>query len=185
MASMTFLDLPGEIRNQIYHHLLTIPTLSTPRLLGDRPLHPNLLTTSRQIYLEAKQILYGCNTFLAHPALLTDMPRLRLYYDTITSAALISHIRCYHIRLRLDNDPNFSAEKARRAFSGVEELTIEVFQAQFGSSDQKALRLFEGVRGVGRARIYGSVVAFREYVEWLQTSMMALEDRKVVNFEQT
>jgi len=183
MSTFTFLNLPGEIRNQIYHQLLIVLALSTRRLLGDPPLYPAVLTVSRQVYQEAKQILYGCNTFLAHPNLLTDMPRLRLYYDTITSATLISHIRSYHIRVRLDNDPNFSAEKATNSFSGVEELTIEVFQAQFGSSDYKTLKLFEGVRGVKRARIYGSVIAFPEYVQWLQKSMMTPIDQEMEIFE--
>jgi hypothetical protein len=183
MSRLTFMDLPGEIRNQIYHQLLLVPALSTPRLLGDPPLYPQVMTVSRKVCAEAKQILYGCNTFLAHPNLLSDMPRLRLYYDPISSPSLISQIRRYHIRVRLDNDPNFFAGKATKAFSGMDELTIEVFQAQFGSSDYKTLKLFEGVRGVKRARIYGSVVAFPEYVKWLQASMMTPIDEVVDVFD--
>ncbi|CZS94413.1 uncharacterized protein RCO7_10120 [Rhynchosporium graminicola] len=99
------------------------------------------------------------------------MPRLRLYYMTIHKRSLISLIRRYHIRIRLDCDPNFSADKATQSFTGVEELSIEVSQAQFGSSNYKVLRLFEGIRSVKRARIYGSVTAFPEYVRWLQGSM--------------
>jgi hypothetical protein len=79
----------------------------------------------------------------------------------------------YHIRIRLDNDPNFISTKATEAFTGVEELTIEVFQAQYGGSDYRTLRLFEGIRGVKKARVYGSTTAFPEYVEWLQDSLMA------------
>ncbi|KAJ5050496.1 uncharacterized protein L3040_002375 [Drepanopeziza brunnea f. sp. 'multigermtubi'] len=88
------------------------------------------------------------------------MPRLRLYYDTISKASLISLIRRFHIRVRLDCDPNFSAKKATESFTGMEELTIEVFQAQFGGSDYEVLTLFEDIRGVKRARVYGSVRAF-------------------------
>lgn len=183
MPLLSFTDLPGEIRNKIYNHLLIIPSLSTPRLLGDPPLYPQILSTCRQVHEEARQIMYGCNTFLAHPNLLGEMPRLRLYYDTIHAGNLISLIRRYHIRVRLDCDPNFSAEKATRSFTGVEELSIEVFQAQFGSSDYKVLRLFEGIRGVRRARIYGSVTTFPEYVEWLRNSVQTPEGLEVEVFD--
>ncbi|KAH6723847.1 hypothetical protein BKA61DRAFT_587242 [Leptodontidium sp. MPI-SDFR-AT-0119] len=183
MALISFTDLPGEIRNQIYNHLLILPALSTPRLLGDPPLYPEILSVCRRVHGEAKHILYGCNTFLAHPGLLGEMPRLRLYYDTIHAPNLISLIQRFHIRVRLDCDPNFSAEKAARSFTGVEELSIEVFQAQFGSSDYEVLKLFEGIRGVKRARIYGSVIAFPEYVEWLQDSMMTPQGMDVEVFD--
>jgi hypothetical protein len=166
------MDFPGEIRNQIYQQLLIVPPLSVPRLLGDPPIYPQILAVCHKAHEEARQILYSCNTFLAHPNLLSSMPRLRLYYDTISSPTLISLIQRYHIRVRLDCDPNFSLKKATDAFTGVEELTIEVFQAQFGSSDYKVLRLFEGIRGVKRAKVYGSVTAFPEYVEWLETTLV-------------
>jgi hypothetical protein len=182
MTSLTFLSLPGEIRNQVYNQLLIVPSLSIPRIYGDPPLYPQILTVSRKIHSEAQEILYGSNTFLAHPNLLTGLPRLRLYYDTISSSHLIALIRRYHIRIRLDCDPNFSATKARDAFAGVEELTLEVFQAQFGSSDHKVLKLFEGIRGVKAAKIYGSVTAFPEYVEWLQNTMMSPRDSMVAGF---
>ncbi|KAJ5050495.1 uncharacterized protein L3040_002375 [Drepanopeziza brunnea f. sp. 'multigermtubi'] len=110
------------------------------------------------------------------------MPRLRLYYDTISKASLISLIRRFHIRVRLDCDPNFSAKKATESFTGMEELTIEVFQAQFGGSDYEVLTLFEDIRGVKRARVYGSVRAFPEYVGWLQNSMMTPQWQPVERF---
>lgn len=132
---------------------------------------------------EARQTLYSCNTFLAHPNLLSGLPRLRLCYDTISSPTLIPLIQRYHIRVRLDCDPNFSLAKATNAFSGVEELTIEVFQAQFGSSDYKVLRLFEGVRGVKRARVYGSVTAFPKYVAWLEAAIVTPKESVVKAFD--
>ena len=183
MSTISFLSLPGEIRNQIYNYLLILPSLSTPRLLGDPPLHPEVLLLNYLIHSEACEILYGSNTFLAHPSLLNSLPRLRLYYDPIYSPSLISLIRKYHIRVRLDCDPNFSAEKAKEAFSGVEELTIEVFEAQYGSSGYKVLSLFEGVRGVKKARIYGSIATFPEHVEWLQCSIMSPENEESHSFE--
>lgn len=65
----------------------------------------------------------------------------------------------------------------------MEELTIEVFQAQFGSSGYKVLQLFERIRGVKRARIYGSTTGFPEYVEWLQDTMMTPKERIVEAFD--
>jgi CTP-dependent riboflavin kinase len=85
--------------------------------------------------------------------------------------------------VRLDCDPNFSLAKATTAFSGVEELTIEVFQAQFGSSDYKVLRLFEEVRGVKRTRVYGSVTAFPEYIAWLEAAIVTPEEGVVEVFD--
>ncbi|EKD19946.1 hypothetical protein MBM_01898 [Drepanopeziza brunnea f. sp. 'multigermtubi' MB_m1] len=182
MSLISFTGLPGEIRNQIYQLLLLVPSPSTPRLLGDPPIYPQILAVCRQVHDEARPILYGCNTFLAHPNLLASMPRLRLYYDTISKASLISLIRRFHIRVRLDCDPNFSAKKATESFTGMEELTIEVFQAQFGGSDYEVLTLFEDIRGVKRARVYGSVRAFPEYVGWLQNSMMTPQWQPVERF---
>lgn len=168
-----FLMLPGEIRNQIYNYLFILPSPSTPRQLGDPPIHSAILSTCSKIHDEGNQILYGNNTFLAHPSLLTGLPRLRHKYATVSLSHLIALIKRYHILVRLDCDPNFTKAEAQRAFSGMEEVTIEVTQAQFGSSDHKVLRLFEDVRGVQKAWIYGSVIAFPSYVEWLREGMQA------------
>lgn len=183
MVQLSFLDLPGEIRNKIYHHLLILPRISTPRPLGDPPLHPQIISTCHLIHSEALHFLYGLNTYLAHPNLLNGLPRLRLYYDTIRVAPLIALIRRFHIRIRLDCDPNFKKEKAAAAFTGMEELTIEVFQAAYGGSDHKVLELFEGVRAVGKSRVYGSVVAFPRYVAWLERSMMCAEGEDIEEFD--
>lgn len=179
---ITFLELPGEIRNQIYRQLLTLPDISSPRRLGDPPLYPRFLETCRQVHQEGRQILYGSNVFLAHFNLLTGLPRLRHYYDTISSTPLISLIRRFHFRMRLDCDPNFSTQSARDAFSGVEELTVEVFQAQYGNSDYKVLKLLEEVRGVEKAKIYGSISGFREYARWLVDAMMTPKKGVVEEF---
>lgn len=135
MAPLSFLDLPGEIRNEIYKELLLIHPHSTRRILGDRPIYPQILIVCRKVHKEASQILYGENTFLAHHSLLAGMPRLRLYYDAVIDQRLIAQISRYHIRVRLDCDPQYSAAKVQEAFTGIDELTIEVLQSQFGGSD--------------------------------------------------
>ncbi|KFY48683.1 hypothetical protein V495_01102 [Pseudogymnoascus sp. VKM F-4514 (FW-929)] len=48
-------------------------------------------------------------------------------------------------------------------------------QSQFKGSGNGVLRLFEGVRGVRRARIFGSISEWPEYVAWLQRRMMSKE----------
>jgi hypothetical protein len=93
-------------------------------------------------------------------------------------------IRRYHIYVRLDCDATFTAETARDAFTGMEELTVEVFQSQFGSSDYTVLRRFEKIRGVKRAMVFGSVTAFPDYVSWLEDAMMSPKGLNVVEYGQ-
>ena len=179
-----FLTLPGEIRNQIYNLLLIIPPPGVPRSLGGgSKISPQILNVCRQIYHEAIEVLYGKNTFIAHYSLLSQMPQLRRWHDPITSPALIARIRRYHIYVRLDCDAWFTAACARDAFTGIEEFTVEVFQAQYGSSDYDVLRLFEEVRGIKRVRFLGSISGFPEYISWLQTTMMSPEGVGILPYE--
>lgn len=179
-----FMDLPGEIRNKIYKLLLVIPPVHAPRKLGsDERVYPlPLLLLCKQIHTEGIDILYGQNTFIAHPTLLCSMPRLRHYYGTITSAYYTSLITRYWLRVRLDCDPQFTAHKAISAFNSCKEVTIEPWQAQFGSCDFHVLRLFENVRGVRKARISGSTSAFHDYAIWLEKSMMTESGQPVEKF---
>lgn len=176
----SFLTLPGEIRNLIYAHLLVLPPPSTsPALTGKAPLHPQILRVSQQIYAEALPFLYAYNTFIAHPARLCRLPQLRRWLDPVTALALRARIRRYHIFVRLECDASFSAEEAARAFSGMEELTIEVFQSRFRGSGSHVLRLFEGVREVQRARVLGCVqcvALWPGYVEELTRKMMSKKE---------
>jgi len=72
--------------------------------------------------------------------------------------------------VRLDTDPRFTASEVSAAFSGAESLEVEVWQAEYGSVDLRVLKLFEGVRGVRRARVCGSVGG--KYARWLEDVMM-------------
>jgi hypothetical protein len=177
MTPINFLALPGEIRNQIYEHLLVIPL--HPSAQQDRsttaPIHAQILAASHQIHREGSAILYGCNTFVSNESLLTSMPRLRAWYKPVTARHYLTLITRYHMHVRLDCDARFSAESATRAFSGLDELSIEVWQAQFESSDSEIMRLFEGVRRVKRATVFGSVTAFPAYRKWLEGAMMSPE----------
>ncbi len=185
MSDNMLLRLPGEIRNQIYGLLLVAPPPCTHRPLGSTPqIYPQILSVCRQIHHEATDVLYGKNTFIAHYSLLSSLPQLRRWQHPITSIALIAMIRRYHIYVRLDCDARFTVEAARDAFSGMEELTVEVFQSQFGSSDYTVLRLFEEIRAVKRARVFGSVSAFPEYTFWLENAMMSPKGMNIVDYGQ-
>ena len=64
-----FLELPLEIRLLIYEELLVyeeIPDLElAPAGLSLNRLHPNIIITCRQVYNEARPILWGMNQFRA------------------------------------------------------------------------------------------------------------------------
>ncbi|KAJ9637722.1 hypothetical protein H2199_007213 [Coniosporium tulheliwenetii] len=165
---LPLLSLPAELRNQIYTHLLVPCTthlsalrrLTTQNHLSDYVLpaldiHPAILATCRQAHTEGTGLLYGANTFSAHPALLTQLPFLVKASRPIVCPAVVGRIRRWHVKVRLDTDPRYSAEDVRKAFSGAEEVEVDVWQTQFGAYDYGNLGLFEEVRGVGRAVVGG------------------------------
>ena len=186
------LALPAETRNQIYALLLTsahIPALRTistrghvsDYILPALHLTPSLLRTCHQIHNEALGILYGSNTFAAHPSLLTSMPHLISPRAPILRGPGLGLIRRWYIHVRIDVDARFDAGQVKAAFSGAEALEVDVFQAVYGDCDLDVLRLFEGVRGVGTAVVGGSTGA-REYAKWLERVMMEPVGSEVVPF---
>lgn len=178
------LSLPAELRNQIWE-LLLVHTAHIPKTILETATTPAprpsacLLRTSKQVHTETLPILYGENTFLAHPSLLTSLPSLLLTKRTLRSqtlppivhSRLLPYIRKFYIHVRLDTDPRFSKLQVTESFTNVAELEVEVFQAMFGSCDFEVLRLFEGVRGVGKCVVGGSVGDGR-YADWLARTMM-------------
>lgn len=189
-----FLTLPAELRNEIYGLVLTTPYAPTLRKLSTRghvsdyilpKLHltPALLRTCRQIHSEAHSILYATNTFAAHPSLLSSLPYLVSPRRPVLTGAGLRKIRKWYVRVRLDVDPKFSAAEAEAAFSGAEELEIDVFQAMYGSCDFEVLRLFEGVRGVGTATV-SCGTGCKDYAMWLQHVMMLPKDVEAEPYEE-
>ena len=154
-----FLQLPPELRDDIYAVLLT-----------GKPVHSSILHVSRLVHTEALPHLYSKNIFTAHPRLLTSLPCLLFPSRPVTSPSLIAMIRRYCIRIRLDVDAPWTAEAVTKAFSGVEELVIEVWQASFGTCGVGVLEPFAGVRRVGKASIGGSVGG--GFARWLEGVMM-------------
>ncbi|KAA8568936.1 hypothetical protein EYC84_007912 [Monilinia fructicola] len=155
MSPLTFLDLPGEIRNQIYYLLLVIPRLPSSRVYlldRDPPIYPQILSVCRKVHDEAEQILYGSNVFVAELNFLVGLPRLRWEYPTIKSSRLISIINKYFIAVSSLDSPAFTCVEIKDAFSGMEELTIWAVRPYL-LSRYFMLRYFEGVRGVKKAKI--------------------------------
>lgn len=95
-------------------------------------------------------------------------------YTRVNNSLTPTRIRKWYINVRLDIDARFCASAVEAAFSGAEELEIDVFQAMFGSCDYSVLQLFEGVRGVRKAWIHGSV-GNGHYTEWLRHRIMCAE----------
>ena len=184
--SLSFLSLPPEIRLQIYNYLLRLPDYPYPKYKPSStvPLHPSLLQTNRQIYDEALPLLYSLNTFLAHPTLLASFPRLRSWYGPVKEASILPLIRRFYIQVWLDCDYSYGKEDVTKAFSGVEELSIDVMQTTWLGAGYRNLRVFEGVRGVGKVVIKGSTAGFEEYVAWLKDAMKSGEEDHVLEFKQ-
>ncbi|KAF2734076.1 hypothetical protein EJ04DRAFT_401720, partial [Polyplosphaeria fusca] len=184
-----FFRLPAELRNQIYEYLLDpepvqicdkhldLSVRGFNQTTTPLELHPGILATCRKAYDEAEALLYARHTFHAHPNLLDKLPHLTSAARPVLYASVTSTIRRWQISLRLDTDPTFSYADAKNAFSGAEYLEVRVWQSQFMAVGWGVLRLFTGVRGVGVARVGGSVG--KELARWLENVMMQpLEEEK-------
>ncbi|KXJ85158.1 hypothetical protein Micbo1qcDRAFT_128483 [Microdochium bolleyi] len=177
----SFLLLPCELRLKIYRNLLLEPP-STDQKCPRAHSSAAILRTNRQIYSEAMPVLYSENEFLAHESMLTSWPRLTRFLEPVRYAESSPMIRTlltrFRIRLRLDVDPRFTASEAATHFSGRYEVVVEVLRPSWrsgplGTGPPENLRLFEGVRGVRRARVEGSLGGIKDYAHWLQGLMMS------------
>ncbi|KAF7193612.1 hypothetical protein HII31_05076, partial [Pseudocercospora fuligena] len=187
------LCLPSELRNQIYEELLVQKgRVWSGQLASENKKNrvcANILPTCKRIHTEATPVLYGLNTFLAHPNLLAALPRFLL--DRLTRTPLppviyprvATLIKRFFIHVRLDTDPRFSKTQATESFSGVEELEVEVFQSSYGTCDFAVLQLFEGIRGVGKATVQGSV-GDGAYAKWLGNAMMSAHTAEIQEFSE-
>lgn len=81
-------------------------------------------------------------------------------------------IKKYFFHVRLDIDSRYTRDQATECFTGLEFLEVEVFQPSYGTCDFTVLKLLEGVRGVGKAVVGGSV-GDGKYARWLEMSMMS------------
>lgn len=174
------LQLPLELRHQIYSYLLHLDTPSTTsapfpktRPSAQAIVHPHILLANRQINREATPLLYTDNVFLAHPSLLTSFPRLRPWLPPLREAAVLPKIRRFQVTIRLDCDIPYDADAAAAAFTGLDELTVHVAQWSFMGCADDNLRVLEKVRGVRRVVIFGSTTGFEAYIAWLRDAMMS------------
>lgn len=190
-SASRLLSLPSELRNAIYELLLIQDSRSAPADERQRSsssgggghcICANVLRTCRQVHAEAAPILYGENMFVAHSNLLTALPSFLLCkvpnakgtttLPPVTSLRVASMIRKFFFRVRLDIDSRFTARQASDCFTGLDVLEIEVFQPSYGTCDFTVLKLLEGVRGVGKASVAGSV-GDGHYARWLEAAMMS------------
>lgn len=176
-----FLDLPLEIRLDIYSYLFTMPAFSK-RKTPDAHVYPSILLANKQINYEATHLLYGTNTFLAHPNLLASFPRLRAWYDPVKSSSVVPRIRKFHVDVRLDCDLPYEEPAVTEAFSNLDELNIEVQQAMYLGVGYGNLKKFEGIRGVKKVHIHGSTTGFEEYIKWLENVITSPADAKIEDY---
>ena len=102
----SFFDLPGEVRNYILRLLLTHKTPIVARFANQlappnpTSLHlcPHVLLVSRQTYSEGISLLYGENTFQAHPSYLVSILFAMEPGRYITSKLCVAMVRRFHIR---------------------------------------------------------------------------------------
>ncbi|KAI7622971.1 hypothetical protein KC343_g439 [Hortaea werneckii] len=151
-SASALLSLPPELRNEIWRYLLVLhpsspspnsnaidrkpPPPPSPPASGQPHICANVLRTCKQASTEATPILYGENTFNAHPSLLATLPSLllstlpvRLVRPPVTHPRVVRLIRKFSLHVRLDTDPRFTSAQAEESFNGVDELEVEVFQA--------------------------------------------------------
>ncbi|KAI1096798.1 hypothetical protein F5B19DRAFT_6615 [Rostrohypoxylon terebratum] len=178
----TLLTLPLELRLLILSSLLILPPTAPPASQNAFPhnpqppslslLHPSILRCNQQLHAEGVPLLYAQNTYLAHPTLLLSLPRLRRSYSPVVTQRLADLITRVHVCVRLDAEPGYDRATATAQLSGKHEVVLEAWQAMWRGSGPDVLRLFEGVRGVRRARVEGSVGGFEEYARWLERAMV-------------
>lgn len=185
-----FLSLPLEIRLQIYDLLLILPSSSTPFRPGyisqttpQDLVHPAILLANRLINHEATPVLYTRNTFTAHSSMLASFPRLRPWNAPIVSPAVLPLIRRFHLQIRLDVDLPFEPEAAADAFTGMDELRVQVVQAVFLGCGMANLKCLEAIRGVKKVEVRGSTTGFGDYIEWLEEAMRTEPGGEVVEFK--
>lgn len=169
-----FLALPAELRNVIFRLLLTHTTpiiahacyrLKPPRQVS-LGLNPSICLVSHAIHAEANSILYSENIFQAHPTFLATWPFAMDPDRPVVSGQCTSRIRRWHVRVRLDVDPYYKATDVVQTFTGMDDVEIEVFRASWGIGTYEALEGFTRVRGVKKARVYGSLG--KRYARWLE-----------------
>ncbi|KAK4544940.1 hypothetical protein LTR36_003845 [Oleoguttula mirabilis] len=158
----SFLDLPAELRNDIYHLALTHDTVT----VTDRLIEPALLSTTRQIRRETLPIFYGANTFEApYPPFMMDLSADKI--------SMLRAVRAVH--------PSFAVKLQGRA----SHRSIEGIAKNVGYIRERVYRLVE-VHGKGSLKRDVLLVPLMpgvagERIEWM--TLAELERRLVLAAE--
>ncbi|KAI0400574.1 hypothetical protein F4802DRAFT_619752 [Xylaria palmicola] len=144
----TLLTIPLEIRLEIYGYLLTAPSIPLMPSRPSLPASPSLRPANAPSPSTPQ-----------HPP---DLPAAPRRGDAGARVAV-----------RLDAEPRFSRADAAAQLTGMAEVVVDAWQAEWRDAGAGALRLLEGVRGVRAARVTGSTGGFEAYARWLERAMMA------------
>ena len=118
--SLDFLDLPIEIRLEVYRHLIKpetryCPFDNVPVQFAGFGFHPTILRTNKRINGEASVVFYGENTW--HLIVGYDFNLFRVVPgpDNLQSSSFFPRMRNFHLRFSLhgyvlDEYPSFSLE---------------------------------------------------------------------------
>lgn len=186
---VNLLDLPVEVRLEIYSYLLITsdyhrlqPIMGGPRLSMGTP----LLRTCKQIHAEAAPVLYGCNLLIADIRRLTKQARLRFRSRPFSEPQMLAMVRRWWLTVRLDvEEQEYGPEDASAAFAKADELVLELMTTWSGDGApwrRAALRPFEAVRGVKSVRIVACPDELEAYVDWLKQSMTSPQGSEVTPY---
>jgi len=161
----SFLRLPAELRNKIYAIVLAFSAFEPSGTFT-----PQITRVCRQLHEETISYLYS-EEFVAHHSLLTSLPSCRSPSRPVFASRYISLIRKWRIILRLDCDTRYTKEDVTKAFSGMNTVCIEAYEASYKASGLHSLEKFSGIRGVKKASVKGSVPD--EMAAWLVQAMQS------------
>lgn len=83
--------------------------------------------------------------------------------------------------VRLDCDTRYTKEDVTKAFSGMDSLTVEVYESSYKANGLHLLEKFSEIRGVGKAVVEGSVPD--DMAAWLAQAMQSDIGKEVPMWE--
>jgi hypothetical protein len=107
----TFLDLPGELRNQIYHLLLPHQIRpSLPLRIDETKASTNFMAACRQVYDEAANILYGDGEFDLYVSTSRSVEFLNIKFDSAnvrkTNFSALNQVKVLNLRVSANDGTN-------------------------------------------------------------------------------
>ncbi|KAJ0419175.1 hypothetical protein BJY00DRAFT_286418 [Aspergillus carlsbadensis] len=141
----SLLDLPGEIRNQVYTHLLV--RTSPVYLYSKKGLAPSILYTNKTIHQEVRSILYSCNCLDLTSGFIATRDFLRAIGRD--NAALIQSVRIFFpgVMGMLEDDDE---EEEEEVTSGNIQSKMVGFLASHGVRPRRIMTTWQSSTGLIR-----------------------------------